>query len=43
MRRMLRALARLDDHWLGDVVGSLCLFALIPIGLFAALVFGGVQ
>ena len=43
MRRIVRALARLDDHWTGDVLGVLCLFALIPVGLFWAVALGGSQ
>ncbi|MGV8987609.1 MAG: hypothetical protein ACOH2H_15165 [Cypionkella sp.] len=26
MTRFLRALARLDNHWIGDLIGALCLF-----------------
>lgn len=36
MARFLRALARLDDHWIGDAVGVAGLFGL----LWAGLVFG---
>lgn len=24
--RFLKALARLDDHWAGDLIGAVCLF-----------------
>lgn len=43
MRRMIRALARLDDHWIGDMLGSACLFVGLWMGLLACLVFGGAQ
>lgn len=36
MTRVLRALARLDDHWIGDLIGVLCLF-----GCFYGLLFIG--
>ena len=36
----LRALnARLENSWIGDLIGCLSLFALLYIGLLAALVF----
>ena len=31
----------IDDSWVGDLIGALALFALLWLGLFAALVFGG--
>ncbi len=31
----------LDRHWIGDLLGAMCLFALLFIGLFAADIFGG--
>ncbi|WP_268815760.1 hypothetical protein [Tabrizicola flagellatus] len=43
MRRLLNAVRRLDDHWLGDLIGVLCLFGLIPLVLFLGTFFGGVQ
>jgi len=43
MRRMFRALARLDDHWIGDLLGGFALFALIPIGMFWVVALGGAQ
>lgn len=43
MRRMLRALARLDDHWIGDLIGALSLFGLLYAGFLGCLVFGGAQ
>lgn len=33
MRAFLTACRRLDDHWLGDLIGVVCLFALIPLVL----------
>lgn len=33
MARFLRALARLDDHWLGDAIACASLFALLYGGL----------
>ena len=33
MARLLRAMARLDAHWMGDFIGSVCLFALLYAGL----------
>jgi len=38
---MLRALARLDDHWFGDLLGAVCLFAALWMGLLAIVAFGG--
>jgi hypothetical protein len=29
----------LDDHWIGDLTGALCLFGMLWIGLVAAMVF----
>lgn len=41
MMRLLRALARLDDHWIGDMIGCCCLFGsgygLMIIGCAAGL------
>ncbi|WP_299505235.1 hypothetical protein [Cypionkella sp.] len=34
MARLLRAMARLDAHWTGDLIGAACLFALLFMGLF---------
>ena len=34
MARLLRAMARLDDHWLGDLIGAVSLFSLLFTGLF---------
>ena len=34
MARLLSALARLDAHWFGDLVGSISLFVLLFGGLF---------
>ena len=33
MARLLRAMARIDAHWMGDLIGSLCLFAMVYCGL----------
>jgi hypothetical protein len=33
MARLFRALARLDAHWAGDLIGSICLFAMLYVGL----------
>ncbi|WP_286173735.1 hypothetical protein [Rhodobacter sp. NTK016B] len=38
MRRIIRALIALDDHWLGDLIGALCLFGALWIGLAAGVV-----
>ncbi len=43
MRRLFAAMARLDDHWIGDAIGVFCLFAMLIMGLFANLGLGGVQ
>lgn len=36
MRRIGRATRALDDHWIGDAIGVVCLFA----GLWLALLIG---
>ena len=33
MALIFRALARLEDHWIGDLLGAVSLFALLEIGL----------
>lgn len=33
MARILRALARLDAHWVGDLIGSICMFTMLYFGL----------
>lgn len=38
-RWLVRAARRLDDHWIGDLIGALCLFGMLWIGLVAAMVF----
>ncbi|WP_370269198.1 hypothetical protein [Nioella sp.] len=38
MMRFIRALKALDDHWLGDLIGALCLFGALWIGLAAGAV-----
>lgn len=34
MALLFRALARLEDHWIGDLLGAVSLFALLAAGLF---------
>jgi len=36
---LIRAARRLDDHWIGDLIGAVCLFALLWMGLVIAMVF----
>ena len=43
MRKLLAACRRLDDHWVGDVIGVVCLFGLIPLVLFVGYVLKGGQ
>lgn len=38
-RRLIRAVRRLDDHWIGDLIGVVCLFGMLWIGLVVAMVF----
>jgi len=38
MMRFIRALRALEDHWLGDLIGALCLFAGLWLGLLAGAV-----
>lgn len=38
MKLLVRALRALNDHWLGDLIGALCLFAALWLGLVAAAV-----
>lgn len=33
MARLKRALARIEDHWLADLIGVVCIFALLWFGL----------
>jgi len=40
MKRIFGALRALDDHWLGDLIGAVCLFGFIWIGLVAGAVMG---
>ena len=28
MAHFIRAMARLDDHWIGDLIGAVCLFGM---------------
>lgn len=41
MRKILAACRRLDDHWVGDVIGVVFLFSLIPAVLALGVLFGG--
>lgn len=36
IRSMLRFAAWLDNHWIGDALGVVCLFGLLGISLFFA-------
>lgn len=36
---LVRSAKRLDDHWIGDLIGAVCLFALLWMGLVIAMVF----
>lgn len=38
MRRIVRALRALDDHWLGDLIGAASLFACLWMALVAGAV-----
>lgn len=38
LMRFIRALRSLEDHWLGDLIGALCLFAALWLGLMAGAV-----
>ena len=40
LRRAIRAAVWLDNHWIGEVIGVVSLFALLWMMLFAAAVFG---
>lgn len=40
MARLLRAAAWLDDHWIGDLIGAVSLFALLFAGLFLGFAWG---
>jgi hypothetical protein len=40
MNRFWRVLRALDDHWAGDLLGVLCLFAGLWLGLMAGEVLG---
>ena len=43
IRKIAAAMARLDDHWIGDAIGVASLFAMLSMGLFGILAFGGAQ
>lgn len=34
-RRLLRAARALDDHWIGDLIGAVSLFAILYVALVA--------
>lgn len=34
-RRLLRAARALDDHWIGDLIGAVSLFATLYVALVA--------
>jgi hypothetical protein len=36
--RLMKALERLEESWIADVLGVICLFALIPVFLVLGLV-----
>lgn len=38
MRRFVRALRALDDHWLGDLIGAACLLGTLWLALVAGAV-----
>lgn len=40
MARLRAALARFENHWLGDVAGVICLFLIPVVVMFAGLIFG---
>lgn len=40
MAGLLRAMARLDDHWIGDAIGAVALFALGYGALFLGFAWG---
>ncbi len=40
MARLIAALARLDDHWIGDLIGAVCLFGMLWGGLFLGFTVG---
>ena len=43
MRKIWAAMMRLDDHWIGDAIGAVSLFAILGMLMFATLGFGGAQ
>ena len=38
MRRFVRVLRALDDHWLGDLIAAACLFGSLWLALMAGAV-----
>ena len=40
MARMITAMRRLDDHWIGDLIGAVSLFGILWGGLFLGFVWG---
>jgi hypothetical protein len=43
MRKFLSACRRFEDHWVGDVLGVVFLFSLIPLVFFVGSFFDGVR
>lgn len=41
MRKLFAACRRLDDHWVGDVIGVIFLMALVPLVLFLGAILDG--
>lgn len=41
MRKFIAVCRRLDDHWVGDVIGVAFLMALVPLVLFLGSVLEG--
>ena len=40
MARLKRALARIEEHWLGDLIGAVSLFGGLWMGLFLGYAMG---
>jgi len=36
MRSIIRALRSLDDHWIGDLIGGVCLSGIVILVVIAA-------
>ena len=41
MRLLLRAAARLENHWIGDVIGVVSLFGIFGMVMFLMLIVSG--